>query len=380
MFLEASIVSPEAAVHKTEFLTEAAMSIVSSLASRASRASNDSDVGIHLATRLLLPYIMQDDCSPEIVACFTEILEHYDPSSDSDARNVVNRCEKLILLQKNRRVLESCASIILCRYRFHVSQSRPGEGVAWLLQGVKLEAIMTENAADGSCYRTLAALCYSTAGAILNAMSKNEQLDGEVTLTARGMAKEIGRDDLSTGDDIKIRELFPVVVFMQVHGMFDAAVSGDSRLLSKCIVTCLTKGRHDKSGIATTFIPVPLQAALLEIACKLILDNFEEVQEKGTTCSICVFEKKGISILMESLFLLEAHGDSSVDYDKMKEVLLRGLSQAIIAENATKPLLRKAKGGLTVSEEALSASVRTCSLAEKAPHKQEEIVQRMLDF
>ena len=375
MFLEASIVSSEAAVHKTEFLTEAAVAIVSSL------ASNDSDVGIDLATRLLLPFTMQDDCSPEIMACFSEILEHYNPTSDSSARNIVSRCEKLIVEQKNRRVLESCASVILCRYRFHCSQSSPGAGVAWLLQGVKLEAMMTENAADGSCYRTLSALCYATSEAILNAMSKKEELDEKITLTAREMALEIERDDMSTdGGDIKIRQLGPVVVFMQTRGMFEAALIGNRSALPKCIVTCLTKNVEDTSGLATTFIPLPMQGALLEIACKLILDDFEEVQESGTTSTTCVFEKRGISLLMESLFLLEAHSDLLADYDKMKEILLRGLSQAIIAENATKPILRKGKGGLSISEEAQSTPIRTCSLFDKAPHKQEEVVQRMLDF
>lgn len=372
MFLEASIVSADAALHTTEFLTEAAVSIVSSL------ASNDSDVGIDLAVRLLMPFAMQEDCSPEIIACLAEILEHYNPSSDASATNIFRQCEKLIEQQKSRRVLESCASVVLCRYRFHLCQSNPGRAVAWLLRGVKMEAMLTINATDGSCYRTLAALCFSTAGAILNAMSNSEQLDGEVTKTARAMTVEIEKDDPSR--DIKIRELAFVVVFMQAQAMFEAALNDDRALLPKCIITCLTKGAADKHDPPTTYLPLPMQADLLEIACKLILDDFEEVQESGTTATTCVFEKRGISLLMESLLLLETNSELKADTDNMKEVLLRGLSQAIVAENATKPLLRKGKAGLLFKEEVQGASARTSSLCEKPPHKQQEIIDRMLDF
>lgn len=214
------------------------------------------------------------------------------------------------------------------------------------------------------------------------AMSKKGELDEKNALTVREMASEIDRDGLSTGDDeIKIRELGPVVVFMQTKCMFEAARAGNPTIVPKCIVTCLTKHVEDKSGPPTTFIPLSMQGALLEIACKLILDHFEEAQESGTTSTTCVFEKRGISLLMESLFLLESHfNDSPVDYVKMKEILLRGLSQAIIAENATKPILRKAKGGLSATEGGQSSPIRTCSLFDVAPHKQEEVVRRMLDF
>ena len=372
MFLEASIVPSESAMHKTEFLTEAAFAIVSSLASK------DSDVGIDLATRLLMPYTLQGGISHEVTACLTEMLEHYNPSSDASAKNILNRCEKVMLQTKNRRVVECCASIVLCRYRFHCKQNEPGVGIAWLFRGIKMETMMVDKVEDGSCYKTLAALCYSTAGDILKAMNKAEKLDGDVYLTAQQMASIERAEKSSSDGDIKICELVPVVCFMQAHAMFEAAMIGDRMTLPKCIVTCLTKGSHEKSGLPSTFMPLSLQAVVLEISCKLILDDFEAAERAGGTPITSVFDKQGMSALLESLSLLESHSDLSMDVSKTKEILLRGLAQAIIAENAMKRVIRDNRGGFR-SPGSVTDMVYTASLSTYPQNIQESVIQKMLD-
>lgn len=375
MFLEASIISPEVETRKTEFLTEAAFAIVSSL------ASNDSDVGIELATRLLMPYTLQGDVSSEVIAYLSEMLEHYDPSSDASAKNILSRCEEVMLRTKNRRIMECCASIVLCRYRFHSKQNQPGIGVAWLFQGIRMETMMVDKVEDGSCYKTLAGLCYSTAGKILKSMNKTEKLDGDVYLTAQQMASEIERADLSSSDgNVKIRELVPVVCFMQAHAMFEAAMIGDRMKLPKCIVTCLTKGSHENAGLPSTFMPLSLLAIVLEIACKLILDDLEAAERAGGSPTASMFDKQSMSSLMESLLLLESYFDLSMDVFKTKEILLRGLAQAIVAENAMKRVIRDNRGGFKAPGSINLNTICTVSLSKHTQNTQEAVIQRMLDF
>uniref|UniRef100_A0A7S3P7Y7 Nuclear pore complex protein Nup85 n=1 Tax=Amphora coffeiformis TaxID=265554 RepID=A0A7S3P7Y7_9STRA len=375
MFLKASIVQPEAATHKTEFLTEAAFAIVSSLASK------DSDVGIELATRLLMPYTLQEDVSSEVTAYLTEILEHYNPNSDASAKNILNRCETLMLRTKNRRVVECCASIVLCRYRFHCNQNQPGLAVAWLFRGIRMETMMVDKVEDGSCYKKLAGLCYSTAGDVLKAMNNAEKLDGDVSLTEQQMASEIERADLSSSDgNIKIRELVPVISFMQAHAMFEATMIGDRITLAKCIVTCVSKGSHEKSGLPSTFMPLSLLAVVLEIACKLILNDFEAAERAGGTPITSLFDRQSMSALMESLSLLESYSDLSMGVSKTKEILLRGLAQAIIAENAMKRVIRDNRGGFKSPGSANLNAIYTMSLSKHTQNTQEAVIQKMLDF
>ena len=249
-------------------------------------------------------------------------------------------------------------------------------GVTWLVRGIKMEAMMIDTVEDGSCYRNLAALCYSVADTILNALNRGENLDGKVVLTATEVVKQIERKDLSNNEEIKISELGPVVVLMQVHNMFEALGSGDRTLLPKFIMTCFTKDPKTSAPYA----PFPMQAALLQLACNLLVEDFRDAQDSGGLLTTSVFDKSGISTLMRSLLLLESLGECKIDVVHTKEILLRGLSQAIVAENATKPLIRNARGGRRSVGNIDISSVRTASLSTQAVNVQEAVVQRMLDF
>lgn len=241
-----------------------------------------------------------------------------------------------------------------------------------------METLMIDKVENSSCYKTLAALCYSTARDILNTIKTNEQPDGDVYVTAQQMASEVERADLcSSYEEIKIRELVPVVVFMQAHAMIEAVVIGDRMALSKCIVTCLTKGKHEKSGLPSTFLPLSLQSVVLEIACKLILQGFEAAEEAGGAPTTSVFDKEGMAALMESLALIESCAEGLADVTKTKEILLRGLAQALVAENSMKRLSRggfKSLGGIVNVD-----AVYTASLSTRPRSTQEAVIQRMLD-
>ena len=374
MFLESHIIPPANDFHKTEFLTEAAFAIVSSL------ASSDSDVGVDLATRLLLPYIPQADTSPEVAACLAEILEHYNPSSDVSARNILDRCEKVLVQKKNRRLLEACVGIVVCRYRLHLEQLRTGVAIAWLFRGIKMESLVIDNVEEGSCFNVLSVLCYSTSENILEALSAGVEVAEEFSVAAKEMKVEVDRADLSSERGLKMRDMCPVVVFMQVQAVLENITMGDRFIAATCIVTCLEKGSDGNVGLPSTFMPVPLQVLLLKIACKLIEDEFEEVAQAGGVSTTSVFDKRGASTLLESMMVSGASDKITKDGCKIRDVLLRAVSQATISENALKRPFREGRGGHVYAGSVDIFAVRTDALANHPRDIQEAVVERLLNF
>lgn len=371
MFLESNVISPDFSLFKNEFLTEAALAIMSSL------APIDSDTGAEMATRLLLPYTLEEDASPEITACFANILEHYNPGSDANAESVLSRCEKL-LKQNNLLIVEGCASIVLCRYRFHRDHSRPGTGLSWLFKGITLESMVHGNFDSGSCYRTLSQLCYSTATEILDAVSKGVELDGSIHVLAQELASAVKNDNTTLAGKVKARDLPPVAALMQAQTMFDAILLGDSTLVAKCVVACVEDSADKIVGTPMPLLSVSMQIPMLEIACKLIENEFDAAIKSGGFPTTCCFDKEGLTALMESLLRVEsfASGNDTVDVGGLKEIFAQALAQAFVSENAMKQVLGSAPWK-SIDD---VGSVRSGEISKHSPSIQEAVVRRMLDF
>jgi hypothetical protein len=373
MFLESNVFAQDASLFKTEFLTEAAFAIVSSL------APIDSDTGPELATRLLLPYTLEEDASPEIGACFANILESYNPGSDASAESVLSRCDKL-LTQKNLLVAEGCASIVLCRYRFHRNHSRPGTGVSWLFKGISLESVVHNNLDSGSCYRTLSLLCYSTVSEILDAVSKGVELEGSIHALAQELISVIKTDDTTLMGKVKACDLPPVAALMHSQTMFDAILLGDSTLAAKCVVACVEDSADKIVGTHMPLLSVSMQIPMLEIACKLIENEFEAATDSGEFPTTCLFDKMGLTALMESLLRVETFAieNDTVDVGGLKEVFAQELAQVFVSENAMKQVPRSVPW--KSMDDVDIGSVRSCNIAQHSPSVQESVVRRMLDF
>jgi hypothetical protein len=356
-----------------EYLTDAAYAIVSSL------ASDDTDLGIDLATRFLVPYLVQNNKpSDEVIGCFSEILEGCCPTSDASAKNLLNRCEQILSRYKIVRIIDSCPSIILSRYQFHMKEMRTGTALAWLFRGIKIELISGVGVEYGSCYKQLVAVCYSMAFEMLTCLSKTEELDEDTNLAVEEIASEINREGLkSPHDEIKVADLAPVVIFSQVHELFTTIKNGDRTLLSKCFLACFAKDAT-RSGPSSVITPLPFQVILLKIACNLILKDFAEARETGGVLTTSAFDKRTISALMESLSIVEMYSRAAIDVAKTKEILLRGLSQAVIAENTTKRIFREARSGWKPLGSVDIASIRSASLHEYSHSVQEAVVRNML--
>lgn len=376
MFLEADIIPKESSFYKTEFLTEAASAIVSSL------ASGDSEAGVDLATRLLLPYISQADNSPEVVACLAEILEHYNPTSDASAKNILDQCEKVLTEQKNRRLLEASISVVICQYRFHLQRGRAGVALAWLFRGLEMESLVMDNVEGGSCFNCLSVLCYSISENILQAISTDSKVAEPVAIASKEMKSEVNRADLSSVGELKLRELCPIIVFMQTQAMLEnMEMLGDRRVTATCIVTCLEKGANNQDGQTSTFMPLPLQHLLLKIASKTIEGSFDEVDQSGGVSTTSLFDKQETSKLLESVLLSGAMGKNTEDDSNLGRTILRCLAQSIVAENAMKRSFRDARRERVYPSSTIDvASLRSDALSSYHANVQEAMVQRMLDF
>ena len=373
MFLQVGIFKPEeSANQKTEFLTEAAFAIVSSL------ASTHSDIGIDLVTRLLAPFLMQGQPAPEVVACLAEILEHYNPTSESGANGILAQVETILERRKMTRLIESYASVCLTRYTLHVRESRPGMGLAWLLRGLKMEHKIVDQVENMSCYKRLAALCFATTAQVLASVSSGEPLDATVNLTAKEMASEISREQLASSSSssnhaFKVTDVPPVAFFVKAYDIWEAVENREQTRLSKCFLACLTS---DAAAVA----PLSFQVLVLKAACTLIRDHFAEARTAGCILTTSVFDKRTIGALLESLVLVEAHADADIiNVPQTQEILMRGLAQALIAENTVKRLVREARGGWKALGSVDVAALRTESLAQYSQSVQEEFVRRMLD-
>lgn len=421
---------PESAFRKTEFICQAASAIVSSLGGGLdSKKQHVHDVGAHLAIQLLLPYTWPTNndyydggdeygggggdktARSQIIALIANILEHYNPRSDSAARDLIDTCMPLLAEQQSVVILEACVSIVLCRYRKalkdqdeHEDASYSRNAMQWLWQGMQLEAIVLQPAAAmmmGSCHCTLSSWCYQTAFDLVNSSAKVSVVHPLIFQAATEMVNAVreaalGGDDGSGGGTHRVSPLkiAPVRQLICIQELFDTfSLHGDSAGAARQIVDSLqeTTTTSDGAGVVATLVPFSMYLPLLQIAQHMLVRE-EATHEWNTQNPSCAFDRWGVSVLMQTLTRVTAFSLSSTstgtvmtkqEERELSQLLARALARAFVAENAKKKnslaaqqqqQQQHAYGGVDI------ASIRSVHLAQHPPSIQEAVVQRMLDM
>jgi hypothetical protein len=418
MFLESSIMPPESAFRNAEFICQAASAIVSSLSGGGLKKQEHvhQDVGAHLAIQLLLPYTWRatndngggdKTARTQILALIANILEHYNPRSESAARDLISMCMPLLEEQQSVVILDACVSIVMCRYRKalqdqddHQDASYSRRVMQWLWQGMQLEDMVLQPAAAvmmGSCHRTLSRWCYQTAYDLLNSSANVSvvhpltfQAATEIVNTVREAAL---RDDGNGGpggravsSPLKIAQVRQLVCIQELFDSF--SLQGDYARAATLIVDSLQETATASDGVAT-LVPFSMYLPMLQIA-QQILGREEATHEWNTQNPAgAFFEKCGVSVLMQTLTrvtaLSSASSSSSMTKSQEKELrllLARALARAFVAENG-----KKKKSLATLQQQQLHmhggvdvASLRSVHIAQYSPSIQEALVQRMLDL
>ena len=369
---------------QTELLKTAAFSLSSSL------ASTSSEAGTRLAVRLLLPFA-KPSADPSIVATLGETLSRHTPSSDLEARNLIELCRHLVE-KESTRVLDGCVSLVLSRYRSYLAENRPGGALHWLLVGIELETIqcLDENEelqnwqsieATSVCYRHLVTWCGGVASSLLRDMMDEKEGLGFLYATAIDMvkaAKEGPLEDYAT-------QLPQVQTLELVLGIYDGLTDEDDWTpVARKITQCLQEVPRDSdNGVVSSLAPRSMHWDLLQLGQRVLeRDEYMEKSSKLGKFSSS-FDVKGIQVLLEQLTKIslgrELEGEKPLPVDvvqKMKLSLGHGLKRAFVAENA----LRKPDRSRDVDAVFISQLKSVDLNKATSLGQQESVVKRMLDI
>ena len=368
---------------QTELLKAGAFALSSSL------AGTSSDAGARLAVRLLLPFA-KPSADPSIVATLGETLSRHTPSSDLEAKNLIQLCRPLVG-KESVRVLDGCVSLVLSRYRSYLANNRPSGALHWLLVGIELETLLCLNEegelenfqnieASSTCYRHLVTWCASVAASLLRDMMDEKEGLGYLYATATDMvkaSKEGPLEDYAT--------MLPEVQTLElVLGIYDGLTNKDDwTSVARNITLCMQEEPRDfDDGVVASLAPRSMHWDLLQLG-QLVLERDEKLETTSRSVEFSPsFDVKGIQVLLEQLtkisLSLELEGEKPLPADvvqKMKLSLGNGLKRAFVAENA----LRKPDRSQDIDAVFIS-QIKSVDLNKASLGQQERVVQRMLDI
>lgn len=381
---------PSSFSFQTELLLSASEALLSSL------SSSEPDLGARLSTQLLLPFATPSG-DVRITATLGETLERHGPSTDAEARELLDICRDLVG-RKSRRVLDGCVNMILFRYQHYLTEQRFGGAVHWLLKGIELEALLFATCSDGrrvekaweivnasGVFGTLlCSACLTTSKSLLAGLVVDEKEQSPVGLDfvrAQEMAASIQEDDPS-GLSHKIPE---VKLLILVFGMARAIVEGEGDpAVAKNIVSCLEANVNEEdNGVVAPLAHYAMYWDLLLLAYTILNRDEVRADESGSAELKCAasFDVQGIRILMTKFVKLtaasekgsvESGGTVALDESSMRLALGKGLERAILAENSKRQAfgLQKPYGEL--------GSAHSAKLSSYSHSDQEQIVQLML--
>jgi hypothetical protein len=370
----------------TELLLSASQAILSSL------SSSEPDVGVRLSTKLLLPYVKPNG-DVRITATLGETLVRHGPTTDAEARVLLDLCRDLVA-RKSRRVLDGCVSLILFRYHHYLAEQRHGGAVHWLLKGVELEVLMYATTdgrrdnkawqtvlASGVCSTLLCSSCATTSQSLLAGLVANDETAsvGQDFVRAREMVTSIQEDDPS-GLTHTIRQ---VKLLILVFGMARAVVNneGDS-VIAKNIVACLEDNVDEEDdGVVVSLAHYNMYWDLLSLAYS-ILQREEECKQTGSMDEKykASFYVHGIRTLLEILAQITLSNKGITETKESQVISMRltfgkGLMRAIVAANAKR---REIDLRSSQSNSRLG-SAHSSKLSTYSRSDQERIVEMMLD-
>lgn len=348
-------------------------------------SSKDGDLAAKLAVRLLLPYAKPGESYVRIVATLADTLERHTPSSDSEARHLLDLCRPLVE-RKSVRVLDGCVSLVLSRHRSYLTEQRSGGALDWLLKGIELESLICDGEngnvndwqkveAISVCYRRLVTWCTSVSGALLRGMLEEREGLGVIYQMAKAMVDSVNGGPLE-GYASKLSEVRVLALIVDTYdGMADG---NDWVTVARNITLCLQQHANENDdGIVASLAPRSMHWDLLQLGCRIV-----EADEKSYSLNSS-FDVKGIQVLMEQLTMITAIREiegsrtkvSSGQIEEIKLSLGKGLMRAFVAENAKrKPDRSREADDLAISQ------IRAIDLNKHSLSTQERVVQKMLDI
>jgi len=385
LYLDANILTSQAgSFRQTEFLCEAANSIVASI---VKNGTESTDTATFYAVQLLLPHCPKNE---DVRLCLVQILERFYPKSDAGARNIVKLVASLVmgvddnLTGKGSNIIsvgytlplvEACEAVLLCRYRFYMQDGQPGTAALWLVEGMEFRANMMATtmisknnnksdedlsaATSGSCHRTLCALCNTSTSKllrILTASKGTEQESQEYSAMYRDtvdIVESIAERSASMLADASLSASFAPDKVPEVQVMFHVAelvelfvISKEYDRCAKLIVACLSE--TNPNNASKSLIPFSLHWPLLLIAREIL--RTEESVDVVTNAMEpqSAFDHAGIGCLLQSLMRVvnlscsNQNGDiswgpsSDEELLEVQELLARALGRAFVVENRKK--------------------------------------------
>jgi hypothetical protein len=321
----------------TELFLNASTSILSSFASQ-----HHYDLGIRLATQLLLPYAGPNNI--RINARLSDILSHHYPKSDSETDGLISLCRRWAI-QGSRRILDACESLTLCRAQYYERGGKLSESVTWLLKGIEIHREATKDLIEpkthgfiiaSSNFSKLQCLCLRVAENLMKLCLSNDHALENLVKQADGAVQAVLKNDLN--DFIGSQPAFLILsgTVTVVRSFIDKKFSETA----KGIVYCLDD-RLDPHGAVIT-LAHPLNYGLF-LALSYTILKTEETAASGFSNMTSSFDVHGVQILMmrfsqwQSLedygYQLDDRSKNTVPMD-IQKALAKGLMRAFLAENA----------------------------------------------
>jgi len=295
---------------QTELLLLASEAIVSSFS-----VQEQCDVGVRTMVRLLLPHAPPKRSSssgefvyePRISAMIGEVLSRRSPSSDVEARDLLNLCEHTIQIG-SITIADACESLAFNRALHHKSKRNLTGEVHWLLRGMEIETCWLptdrQRKLGFACRRQFDLLCEQSANDLISILSTaaitsftseglTEKQEHQL-LTAlvaaesvlEGILKDTVTSELLNGHE-ESNLLKDAVSIAQ------ASAKGDTIRVADSIVHCLEE--RCSEGVVSTLANPNVYMDLLHIAFSII------VKEEGNEKQECSFNIHGMHILMARL-------------------------------------------------------------------------------
>ena len=238
-----------------------------------------------------------------------EVLSRRSPSSDGEARDLLNLCEHAIQIG-SITIANACESIAFNRALHHKSKRNLTGEVHWLLRGMEIETcwLPTDRQRElgFACRRQFDLLCEQSANDLISILSTA----AIASFTSEGMTEKQEHQLLTAlvaAESVLAGILKDTVSSEILNGheesnllkdavsIAQASVKGDSVQVADSIVRCLEE-RCLSEGVVSTLANPKIYMDLLHIAFSIIVK--EEENEKEESCS---FNIHGMHILMARL-------------------------------------------------------------------------------
>lgn len=323
---------------QAELLVLAAESILSSFS-----VQEQSDVGVRTAIRLLLPnappkqdhrarsaadnaesYDTEDDIiyEPRIAAMIAEALSHRLPSTDAEARDLLELCEEMVRLG-SLLIADACESLAFSR-ALHHNRSNSGNSnftreVYWLLRGMEVQSCwlpeQRRRTLGFACRRRFDSLCEGSANDLIAMLSVAAITNFSKTSERENHEKELS-SALQAAEDILEGVLQDEAMVPVLKGHLEANLlqytvdvaladaKGDTVRVAADIVHCLEErclSEGDHGGVVSTLADPKLYPEFLCIAFALLVKEDSSQHGRPMEFASCAFTVHGIHILMARL-------------------------------------------------------------------------------